>query len=171
VSRISTPIDARQRARSTYNAASDFYDHPVNTFWEQYGRPPSRRRRRRSTAGSAAERRDIADPRASAGDAPCRRIVFRPALKMGIAVRGCQGRCGLLPVPRSGACALLAPSTRSDRLMRAEETLRSDRKCDCRSSADDRVGLTTRSGAICIAHGAPTGRFIDLARRAKPWMS
>src|ERR1043165_4974585 len=35
---MATPVDARQRAASTYNAASDFYDHPVNTFWEQYGR-------------------------------------------------------------------------------------------------------------------------------------
>jgi hypothetical protein len=35
---VSTPTDAKQRAADTYNAASDFYDHPVNTFWERYGR-------------------------------------------------------------------------------------------------------------------------------------
>ena len=35
---MATPVDARQRAMSAYNAASDFYDHPVNTFWEEYGR-------------------------------------------------------------------------------------------------------------------------------------
>lgn len=29
--------DAKQKAASTYNAASDFYDHPVNSFWEAYG--------------------------------------------------------------------------------------------------------------------------------------
>jgi ubiquinone/menaquinone biosynthesis C-methylase UbiE len=34
---MGTPDDAKQRAASTYNAASDFYDHPVNSFWEQYG--------------------------------------------------------------------------------------------------------------------------------------
>jgi 2-polyprenyl-3-methyl-5-hydroxy-6-metoxy-1,4-benzoquinol methylase len=32
-----TPVDAKQRAMSTYNAAADFYNHPVNTFWERYG--------------------------------------------------------------------------------------------------------------------------------------
>jgi len=32
-----TPDDAKQRAASTYNAASDFYDHPVNSFWDRYG--------------------------------------------------------------------------------------------------------------------------------------
>lgn len=35
---MSTPEDARQKAAATYNAASDFYDHPVNSFWERYGR-------------------------------------------------------------------------------------------------------------------------------------
>ena len=34
---MATPVDAKQRAMSTYNAAADFYDHPVNTFWEWYG--------------------------------------------------------------------------------------------------------------------------------------
>src|SRR5215470_1850467 len=34
---MATPVDAKQRAKSTYNAAADFYDHPVNTFWESYG--------------------------------------------------------------------------------------------------------------------------------------
>jgi len=35
---MSTPEDAKQKAAGTYNAASDFYDHPVNSFWERYGR-------------------------------------------------------------------------------------------------------------------------------------
>jgi ubiquinone/menaquinone biosynthesis C-methylase UbiE len=35
---MSTPEDAKQRAAATYNAASDFYDHPVNSFWARYGR-------------------------------------------------------------------------------------------------------------------------------------
>src|ERR1700741_631365 len=30
--------DAKKRAATTYNAASDFYDHPANTFWGRYGR-------------------------------------------------------------------------------------------------------------------------------------
>ncbi|HEX5876591.1 MAG TPA: class I SAM-dependent methyltransferase [Pyrinomonadaceae bacterium] len=30
--------DAKKKAATTYNAASDFYDHPANTFWERYGR-------------------------------------------------------------------------------------------------------------------------------------
>ena len=30
--------DARKKAATTYNAASDHYDHPANTFWERYGR-------------------------------------------------------------------------------------------------------------------------------------
>lgn len=30
--------DARTKAATTYNAASDFYDHPANTFWARYGR-------------------------------------------------------------------------------------------------------------------------------------
>ena len=34
---MATPVDAKQRTMSTYNAAADFYDHPVNTFWEWYG--------------------------------------------------------------------------------------------------------------------------------------
>jgi len=34
---MATPVDAKRRAMSTYNAAADFYDHPVNTFWEWYG--------------------------------------------------------------------------------------------------------------------------------------
>ena len=34
---MATPVDAKQRAKSAYNAAADFYDHPVNTFWEWYG--------------------------------------------------------------------------------------------------------------------------------------
>src|SRR5262249_55529720 len=34
---MATPTDAKMRAMSTYNAAADFYDHPVNTFWEVSG--------------------------------------------------------------------------------------------------------------------------------------
>jgi ubiquinone/menaquinone biosynthesis C-methylase UbiE len=30
--------DAKNKAANTYNAASDFYDHPANTFWSRYGR-------------------------------------------------------------------------------------------------------------------------------------
>jgi ubiquinone/menaquinone biosynthesis C-methylase UbiE len=30
--------DAQRKAATTYNAASDFYDHPANTFWRRYGR-------------------------------------------------------------------------------------------------------------------------------------
>jgi hypothetical protein len=29
---MATPVDGKQRAMSTYDAAADFYDHPVNTF-------------------------------------------------------------------------------------------------------------------------------------------
>ena len=32
------PHDAKKKAATTYNAASDFYDHPANTFWDRYGR-------------------------------------------------------------------------------------------------------------------------------------
>ena len=35
---MSTLDDAKKRAATTYNAASDYYDHPANTFWERYGR-------------------------------------------------------------------------------------------------------------------------------------
>ena len=35
---MSTLEDAKKRAAATYNAASDFYDHPANTFWARYGR-------------------------------------------------------------------------------------------------------------------------------------
>ena len=30
--------DAKKKAATTYNAASDFYDHPANTFWGRYGK-------------------------------------------------------------------------------------------------------------------------------------
>jgi ubiquinone/menaquinone biosynthesis C-methylase UbiE len=30
--------NAKKKAATTYNAASDFYDHPANTFWGRYGR-------------------------------------------------------------------------------------------------------------------------------------
>ena len=33
-----TPEEARNKAAATYNSASDFYDHPANTFWARYGR-------------------------------------------------------------------------------------------------------------------------------------
>src|SRR5262245_12115690 len=35
---MSTLDEAKKRAATTYNAASDFYDHPANTFWGRYGR-------------------------------------------------------------------------------------------------------------------------------------
>lgn len=35
---MTTLDDAKTKAATTYNAASDFYDHPANTFWERYGR-------------------------------------------------------------------------------------------------------------------------------------
>jgi SAM-dependent methyltransferase len=35
--RMATPVDAKQRATSTYNPAADFCNHLVNTFWERYG--------------------------------------------------------------------------------------------------------------------------------------
>jgi ubiquinone/menaquinone biosynthesis C-methylase UbiE len=33
-----TPDEAKGKAAATYNAASDSYDHPANSFWERYGR-------------------------------------------------------------------------------------------------------------------------------------
>lgn len=30
--------EAKKKAATTYNAASDYYDHPANTFWARYGR-------------------------------------------------------------------------------------------------------------------------------------
>ena len=35
---MSTLEEAKQKAATTYNAASDYFDHPANTFWERYGR-------------------------------------------------------------------------------------------------------------------------------------
>lgn len=35
---MSTLEDAKQKAATTYNAASDYFDHPANTFWQRYGR-------------------------------------------------------------------------------------------------------------------------------------
>lgn len=35
---MTNPDDAKKKAAATYNAASDYYDHPANTFWERYGR-------------------------------------------------------------------------------------------------------------------------------------
>ena len=29
--------DAKQKAATTYNAASGYYDHPANTFWDATG--------------------------------------------------------------------------------------------------------------------------------------
>ncbi|HET7287439.1 MAG TPA: class I SAM-dependent methyltransferase [Pyrinomonadaceae bacterium] len=34
---------ARQKAATTYNAAADFFDHPVNTFWARFGRRTTER--------------------------------------------------------------------------------------------------------------------------------
>ena len=34
---MSTLEEAKKRAATTYNAASDYYDHPANTFWSRYG--------------------------------------------------------------------------------------------------------------------------------------
>ncbi len=35
---MTTTDDPKKKAAETSNAASDFYDHPANTFWERYGR-------------------------------------------------------------------------------------------------------------------------------------
>jgi ubiquinone/menaquinone biosynthesis C-methylase UbiE len=35
---MSTLDEAKQKAATTYNAASDYFDHRANTFWERYGR-------------------------------------------------------------------------------------------------------------------------------------
>ena len=35
---MSTLDDAKQKAATTYNAASDYFDHPANSFWERFGR-------------------------------------------------------------------------------------------------------------------------------------
>lgn len=35
---MATPTDAKARAEATYNAASDYYDHPANGYWNLYGR-------------------------------------------------------------------------------------------------------------------------------------
>lgn len=35
---MSESEEARKKAATTYNAASDYYDHPANTFWGRYGR-------------------------------------------------------------------------------------------------------------------------------------
>ncbi len=35
---MATPEDAKAKARATYNAASDLYDHTANSFWERLGR-------------------------------------------------------------------------------------------------------------------------------------
>lgn len=34
---MGTPVEAKRSAKAAYNAASDFYNHPVNTFWDRYG--------------------------------------------------------------------------------------------------------------------------------------
>ena len=41
---------AKQKAATTYDAASDSYDHPANVFWERYGRRTVERLRLRSGA-------------------------------------------------------------------------------------------------------------------------
>ena len=35
---MGTPEEAKSKAAATYNAAADSYDHPVNSFWDRYGR-------------------------------------------------------------------------------------------------------------------------------------
>ena len=35
---MGTDEDAKRRAADTYNAASDYYDDPANSFWERFGR-------------------------------------------------------------------------------------------------------------------------------------
>lgn len=35
---MSTLEDAKRTATTTYNAASDYFDHPANTFWDRFGR-------------------------------------------------------------------------------------------------------------------------------------
>ncbi len=35
---MNTPTDVVERARRTYNAAADHFDHPVNSHWERFGR-------------------------------------------------------------------------------------------------------------------------------------
>ena len=35
---MSTPQDAQAKAAQAYNAASDLYDHPANSFWDRFGR-------------------------------------------------------------------------------------------------------------------------------------
>ena len=35
---MSTLDDAKKAAATTYNAASDHFDHPANTFWDRFGR-------------------------------------------------------------------------------------------------------------------------------------
>lgn len=35
---VTMPDDAQRRAKATYNAAADGYDHPANSFWERFGR-------------------------------------------------------------------------------------------------------------------------------------
>lgn len=35
---MTTPLDAKARAATTYNAAADVYDDPANTFWSRFGR-------------------------------------------------------------------------------------------------------------------------------------
>lgn len=37
-STMRTPEDAKVKAAATYNAAADFYDATVNSFWDQFGR-------------------------------------------------------------------------------------------------------------------------------------
>jgi len=35
---MGTPEQVKQKAAATYNAASDSYDHPANSFWDRHGR-------------------------------------------------------------------------------------------------------------------------------------
>lgn len=38
MSELNALEEAKKKAATAYNAASDFYDHPANTFWGRYGR-------------------------------------------------------------------------------------------------------------------------------------
>lgn len=44
---MATPEDARRKAATTYDAASDAYDHPANSFWSRFGRKSIERLRLR----------------------------------------------------------------------------------------------------------------------------
>jgi ubiquinone/menaquinone biosynthesis C-methylase UbiE len=45
---VESPDRAKTKAADTYNAAADAYDHPVNVFWDRYGRRTVERLRLRT---------------------------------------------------------------------------------------------------------------------------